>query len=443
MMDSSRFNKIMALAIPCTIAQASALLMVIVDMMMVGSLGSAEMAAIAIAGFGATLIFALVSGFAPAVQGMVARKMGESGQQLYAIPLNNSLVSILMFGLPLSVLCYWLTPLFFRAVASDPQLILLGVPYLQTLFFAVVAIGMNNAFKGYWAGMSMAKTYMFINLFTNAVNILLNYILIYGHFGAPAMGLWGAAIATVISLYLGTLIFLVTTLLRHRQYGFLRQRIEPPLVKKIFMIGLPATLQEVFFSLGYLVFFWMIGQVGTTELAAANVLVRIVMILSVFSIALGMSAATLVGQELGKGDIKAAIQWGWDVSKIGVVWVSALGLPLLFFPEFFLLLFLVDAETIQKAIVPLQMVAVTTGIGSMIYIYSYSLFSMGKGKGVFLVSFITQWFLFLPLVWIVGPYLHYGLLEIWIAQMVYGVSATAMITYLWMSNNSKMLASVN
>jgi len=196
-------------------------------------------------------------------------------------------------------------------------------------------------------------------------------------------------------------------------------------------------LQQVFFSLGSVVLFWMYGQIGTSELAAAAVLVRTTMVMFLFAMALGKVSATLVSEALGRGDSVAATRFGEDAGKIGVIWITALGLPLLFFPTQFLGLFLSDAETIALATLPLQITAVSTGVVSLSFIFTTTLFSVGYGKKVMLISFSLRWLLFIPAVWVLSIYLGYGLLEVWFAQMIYGLVLMLMITGLWRAGKWK------
>jgi len=214
---------------------------------------------------------------------------------------------------------------------------------------------------------------------------------------------------------------------------------ERSLLTHIMKLGLPSTMQQFLFAAGYITFFWMVGRVGTAELAAASVLIRVTMVMVLLAMALGMASATLVSRTVGEGDVEGAAQWGWDVGKLGVITITALGLPLLLFPEFFLGFFLKDPHALAMAILPLRMVAVTSGAGSLIYIFGYTLYSVGDGNRVVLVSFSTQWIFFLPLVWVVGPYLHSGLLQIWLVQMAYGALATSLITAIWISGRWKRI----
>lgn len=437
MLTRDRATTILRLAFPITIALSSSLVMAIIDLAMVGSLGNVAVAAMGLASFSNMLVVAFVAGIEPAVQGIVARRRGERSTEPKCLPLNAGLLLAVVLGLPLSLLCYFLSPWFLSAVSSDPEVTQVAVPVFQTLSIAIVAAGMINAFEGFWNGMEKPRTYMGVVLMMNCLNIVLNYMLIFGNFGAPALGAPGAALGSAISLFAGVLVNFLLARWHFKRDGFLRVKPEPALVSRLFQMGVPSTFQGFFFSAGFIVFLWIVGQVGTAELAAANVLVRVTMVLTILAMALGMTSATLVSKAVGEGDFAGASRWGWDTGKVGIIGISLLGLPLLLFPELFLSIFLADPDTVALAVVPLQMVAATTGIGSLIYIFSYTLFSLGDGNRVILVSFSTQWIIFLPGAWIFGPYLHNGLLEIWLVQMVYGGIATALITAIWIDGRWK------
>ncbi len=439
MLTAERLKTIAKLAAPITIAMSSTMVMSLIDLAMVGTLGSASVAAVGLAGFCSTLVFAFMYGLAPAVQGFVARRRGEGSDEPKCIPLNAALVIAVVAGIPLTLLCHFVTPFFFSLLSSDPEVTRIGVPFLQILYLAIIPVGIIGAFRGFWSGMERPAIYMGIVIFMDALNILLNYIFIFGNFGAPALGATGAAIGTASALFAGMLIHAAVGFLRLRKDGFLDFGPAMALIGRVFKLGLPATMQEFFYSAGYIVFFWMIGMVGTVELAAANVLVRVTMILVLIAMSLGNASATLVSKSVGEKDLAGAEQWGWDVAKLGVVGITLLSLPLLIWPEWFLSIFVNDPHTIATATVPLQMLAATTGLGSLIYILAYTLVSVGDGNRVMLVSFTTQWFIFLPAVWVVGPYLNHGLLEIWIVQMVYGFFATALIVAIWMDGRWKKI----
>ena len=439
MLTWNRTKTISALAFPAGIALGLTLTMSLIDLAMVGRLGNHAVAAVGLAVFSNTFVLALVMGIAPAVQGMVARRRGEGSTEPSCLPLNAGLLIALLVGLPLTILCYVFTPVLFSVISSDAEVTRVGVSFLRTLYMGVIAVGMQSAFKGYWYGMEKPKMYMAIIFFMIGLNIFGNYILIFGKLGAPALGATGAAISTVVSLYVGAVINFALLYFRFRKEGFLSARPQRSLLARVFQMGLPATMQEVFHSAGYITFFWIVGQVGTAHLAAANVLVRITMALVLLAMSLATASATLVSKTVGEGDLEGAAQWGWDTGKLGVIGISLLGLPIFLFPELFLSIFLSDPNTISIAVIPLRLVAATTGLGSLIYIFAYTLYSVGDGKRVVMVSFSTQWLFFLPAAWIAGPYLKYGLLQIWLVQMVYGALATVLITAIWAGGRWKKI----
>jgi putative MATE family efflux protein len=439
MITVDRVKTILKLAFPINIALGLNLTMALVDLALVGRLGSHATAALGLSVFSNTLVLAFVLGIAPAVQGVVARRRGEGSTEPRCLPLNAGLLIALLVGTPLTIICYLLTPFFFSLISSDPEIIRIGVPYLRILYLAIVAVGMNSAFMGFWTGMEKPNVHMLTVLFMQLMNALLAYALIFGHFGAPALGATGAAIATASSLYVGVVINLVITFHRFRNDGFLSVKPKGALMMRVITLGAPKTLQEFFFSAGFVVFFWLVGQMGTVELAAANVLTRFTTVLVLLAMSLGMASATLIGKTVGEGDLAGAARWGWDSAKLGVASITLLGLPLILFPRAFLSIFLTDPHTISIAVIPLQIAAVGTGVASLIYVFAYPLYSMGDGKRVMLVSLSTQWIFFLPAVWVVGPYLRYGLSQVWLVQAAYAGIAATLITALWAQGRWKKI----
>ena len=440
MVTKEHVKTISKLAFPIAIAQSSLLAMSLIDLAMVGSLGNNAVAAVGLAVFTNALIVSFVVGITPAVQGLVARRRGEGSTEPKCLALNGGLVVALAVGIPLTLICWILGPFFFSLISSDPDVTKIGVPFLRTIFIGLVGDAINFAFKGYWSGMEKPKIYMSIVIIMDCVNIVTNYVFIFGHFGAPALGATGAAVGTVVALFTGVAVNAVITSVKFRKEGFLTARPPLSLLARIATLGVPATMQEIFLEAGYVVFFWLVGRVGTVELAAGNVVVRITMVLLLFSMSLGNASATLVSRTLGEGDPAGAAEWGWDSGKMGVIGITILGLPLVLFPRAFLSIFLTDPHTMSIAVLPMQLVGATAGIVSLLYIFAYTLFSVGDGKRVMLVSLFTTWLVLIPGVWFVGPHLHYGLLQIILVQGAASFMATGLVTSFWAGGRWQRIA---
>jgi multidrug resistance protein, MATE family len=439
MISRTRIASIFKLAFPVTIALSTTLVMSLIDLAMVRPLGSQATAAVGLSVFSNTLILAFVVGIGPAVQGLVARRRGEGSPEPECLPLNAGLLMALIVGLPLTIFGYGFAPFFLSLISSDAEVTKIAIPFLRTLYTAIIATGMNTAFKGYWTGIERPNVYMATVLVMNALNFIGDYVLVLGRFGAPAMGATGAAFSTAASLYIGVIINFVLVWRHFRKDGFMTLRPDRSVLVRILKLGVPATMQEFLFSAGYLVFFWLVGEIGTAELAALNVLVRISLVLSVLSMAVGSASATLVAKHLGEGDPAGAAQWGWDSGKLGFSVITLIGVPLVLFPTFFLSIFLSNPDTIAIAVIPWQLQTGTAGLASLIYVFAYTLMSVGDGNRVAMVSFATQWLFFLPAVWVVGPHLRYGLLQISLVDLAYGVLATTLITALWAEGRWKRI----
>jgi putative MATE family efflux protein len=407
---------------------------------MVGTLGNNAIAAVGLSVSGNELVLALVVGLIPAVQGLVARRRGEGSTERESLPpLNSGLLVAVVVGVPLTVICYLLTPFFFSLMSFDPEVLGIGIPFLRTLFITIVAAGMNYAFGGYWAGIQKPKVHMSIVLSIDSLNIVLNYVLIFGKFGAPALGVMGAAVSAMTCVYLGVFVNAALMCFRFRANRGLPAKPESSLLTSIVKLALPASLQSFLMEISYVVFFWMVGRLGTAELAAGNVVIRIAMVFLFLSMSLGSASATLVSRCLGERDFTGAAQWGWDIGKLGVIGISLLGLPLVLFPKPFLSILISDPGTVSICLTPVRLVGVTAGMMSLLYIFGQTLFSVGDGTRVMMVSFCTRWMVFLPGVWLVGPYLHYGLVQIIAVQGISSLLATALVTSFWAGGKWKTI----
>ena len=439
MLTRERAATIAKLAIPVTVALGSTLMMSLVDLAMVRPLGSHATAAVGMAVFANTLILAFVLGAGPAVQGLVARRRGAGSTDAKCLPLNAGIWTVLMVGAPLTVLVYFLTPSFVSLLSSDPKVTRIAVPFLRTLYTAIVAAGMHSVFKGFWTGMERPAVYMKIVLFINVLNFFGNYVLITGRWGFPTLGATGAAVSTAFSLYVGVVINFTLAWLWYRPEGFLTARPDKPLLARIIKLGLPASLQEFFLAAGILAYYWIVGQIGTAELAAMNVQLRVGMIFSFLAGSVGNASATLVSRSVGARDFSGASDWGWDAAKLAFFVFTLLTVPLVLFPRYFLSIFLSDPHTLEIAIVPWQVSTGMNGVLSLITIFAYTLVSVGDGNRVVLTIVGTQWLLFLPAVWIVGPYLHYGLLQVVLVQVIYGAFALSLVVGFWVGGRWKSI----
>lgn len=424
-------RRILGLALPIIGAMASQNVINLVDTAMVGSLGVEALAAVGMSSFVSFMAISFVMGMSSGVQAMCARWRGAGRDAEVAVPLNGGLLLSVLFTVPVSALVIALVPSILGAVAPEPKVAELGTAYLSMRLLGMTAVGMNFSFRGFWNAIDMSRLYMVTLLGMHAVNIFLNWVLIYGHLGAPALGVRGAGLANAISTYFGTAMYVSLAWRHGRRRGFLRGLPSRESMRTMLAVSLPAGLQQFLFAAGMMAMFWIIALVGTKEVAASNVLINIMLVTILPSIGFGLATATLVGQALGADERREARRWAWRVSFVAVLVVVAISLPALVWPDLILAPFLHDPATRAIAVWPLRIAAIFAPVETLSAVLMNAHLGAGSARRVLVISVVTQWFLYLPLAYLIGPVLGMGLTAIWLLQGVCRLLTVGVFTWSW------------
>ncbi|GAB4192991.1 MAG: MATE family efflux transporter [Wenzhouxiangellaceae bacterium] len=429
--DRERRQRLLAIALPIVGGMLSQNLLNLVDIGMVGQLGDSALAATGVGSFANYLAMSAVLGLATGVQAVAARRLGQGRDDETAIALNGGLFLALLIGVSLSALLISLVPSVFPLLNHDPEVIAQGEPYLQVRLLAIAAVGMNFSFRGYWSAVHMTRLYFRTIVVMHALNIFLNWVLIFGNLGMPALGVVGAGTATTISIFFGTLLYFILGWQHARGHGFLRGL--PPredLMRQI-RLSLPSSVQQMFASAGLVILVWILGHVGTAEVAAANVLMTLTLTILLPAMGLGIATSTLVGNALGRQQIDDAESWGWQGAALTLITNLIIGALVALFARPILGLFIQDPVTVELAYLPLLISAAIVAVDTAGVVIMNALQGAGATGRVMVISILGQWLLFLPLAWIVGVNLAYGLLGIWIMQAVYRVLQALVFGWTW------------
>ncbi|RLA00197.1 MAG: MATE family efflux transporter [Gammaproteobacteria bacterium] len=429
--NKQRARQIMAISVPIIGAMISQNILNLVDSAMVGHLGSAALAAVGVSNFLNFMAVAIFMGLATGVQVIVARRIGENRPHEAAVPLNGSLLLNLLFALPVSVLLYHLAPWLITFVIEDPEVVAQAQPYIQMRLAGIAAIACNFCFRGFWSGIKKTHYYMWVLFAMHALNILLNYVLIFGNFGFPELGILGAGLGTTISMVLGFFCHFILCMKKGRIYGFMTGLPSLSSIKNMLSLSVPASLQQFFFSAGFSMLFWIIGQVGTDSLAAASVLTNLALVSILPCIAFGMSSSTLVSESLGRNEPDEAYRWAWEVSSIAILFISSISIIILLFSEPILSIFLHEQAALEVAKLPLLITAFGLPLEALGMVMMSSLMGAGATKTTLQISLGMQWLIFLPLAWFVGPVSGLGITAIWIVQALYRSTQTMIYAFFW------------
>ena len=428
---AARNRIIYALGLPIVGGMISQNVLNLVDTAMVGRLGDDALAGVGVGSFANFTGVATVMGLSAGVQAIAARRFGAGDTSRTAEPLNAALLLSILVALPLSLLLVMAAPVFFPYLNNDPAVIEHGVPYLQVRMLAMTAVGFNFAFRGYWNAINLPKMYLKTLVIMHILNIFLNWMFIFGNAGAPELGATGAGLGSAIATTGGAIFYVVLGFIHARGHGFMRATPTRSNLKAVFRLAAPASFMQITFAAGLTTLFWIIGQVSTDATAAATVLINIMLVAILPGVAFGLAAGSLVGQALGRGDREDAMQWGWDVVRIGIFVLALLGLPMVLFPGPILGVFLENPETVALAELPLRLYGLYIGIDAVALVLMNALHGAGDSKTVMKISVGLQWGVFLPCALIAGPVLGGGLLAIWCVQIGYRFLQTLVVMATW------------
>jgi Na+-driven multidrug efflux pump len=203
-------------------------------------------------------------------------------------------------------------------------------------------------------------------------------------------------------------------------------------------LAVPHSTQQVLFAAGYAVLFWLLSQLGTASIAVGHVLINLSLLLILPGVGVGVAAMSLVGEALGRDAQHEAHRWGLDALRVAWLLLLALALPMLIMPAQVLSLFFNSDELVALGTLPLQLTGVMIVLDAAALVLAQALMGAGAQRTVMLLTLGMQWLFFLPLAWWVGVGLGYGILGIWLIQLLYRLINS--LGFLWVWQRRRWLA---
>ncbi|WP_299176611.1 MATE family efflux transporter [uncultured Neptuniibacter sp.] len=428
----SRQKTILAIGLPIIAGMLSQSVLNLIDAALVGQLGEASLAGVGIGSYANFVVISLILGISSAVQTLVARHRGAGDLKYAATPVNWGVLLSFLIALPLSVLFISYSESIVSTMSDNSAVQDIAASYFDYRTIAMLAVGLNLSFRGWWNGTKRPVIYFKVLLFTHLLNVIVSYCLIFGEFGLPRLGAPGAGLGSAIALYSGAILNAILVYRDAKTEGLLQFNLTRPYaLRRVIRLALPHSLQQLFLSLAICILIWIIGQLGTDEQAIAHVLINLSLFLILPAVGLGVASTSLVSHALGEGSLQEAKRWGWDVVKTAMGVMLFLSLPLWLFPEIILSIFLQSTSLIEQASLPLQLTALAISLDAAAIVLTQSLLGVGANKTVLMISTIGQWAFFLPLAWLFGPVLGFGLLGIWIVQVIHRSLSSVIFVRIW------------
>ena len=408
----------------------------LVDSFMIGKISKEALAAVAAGGVITWLSASIVISLSTGVQQLSSRRYGEQRLDETAHPLNAGLITALLIGVPMGLILCNFTEEIMRLISNDEEVVSLGSDYLYITFLGIPFNGLNFCFRGFWNGINKQKIYMYTLFIIHSINIILNYLLIFGKFGFPELGVTGAALATMLSLATGTVIYTLIAFSKIRSMGFFAL-FPKQVFSSLFKLSTSNAIQSFLYALSYNVIYKVIALLGTNELAAAGIVINFALVFYLPGLAFGLVATSLVGQEIGRKDFEAANNWTKDISKLSSLILGIASIPLIIFPEFLLDIFIKEKEAVVVAIDAVRILGVSIFIEAQALTMMHALLGAGDSKKVMYISTLLLWIVYIPMGWLLGIYFELGLNGIWTANLIVQISMAVIYTALWKTGKWK------
>jgi len=437
-----RYN--IALAGPVILGMLGHTLVAFVDNIMVGQLGAAELAAVSLGNSFMFIAMSLGIGFSTAITPLVAEAEGEDNVSKGKSAFKHGLFLCTILGIALFLMVFLAKPLMHMMKQPD-EVVALAMPYLTYVAISLIPLIIFQAFKQCSDGLSLTRNPMYATLIANVVNVVLNYMFIFGHWGAPAMGVEGAAMGTLASrvIMVVFLWYVMSTHTKARHYVTQLKlwQLRSDILRKIMRLGFPSAMQMFFEVAIFTAAIWLSGALGKNPQAANQIALNLSSM--TFMVAMGFSVVAMirVGNQKGKSAFTELRRIAFSIFLLSGMASVVFALSFLIFRDSLPHLYL-DFDDLSQLTDNAEVLKISTEILLVAAIFQISdsiqVVALGALRGlqdVFLptlYTFISYWLIGFPLSLYLGMYTDLGSTGIWIGVLA-GLTAAALLL-LWRFN---------
>ena len=417
----SNYKSLLKLAIPIIIGQLGGIITGLADTIMVGQHSTAELAASSFVNNVLNTFIIFGTGFSFALTPLVGENIARDKKYVVSAWLKNGIVANLILAF---ILVAILTAIYFNVehFGQPSELMPLIKPYFLVSMISIIFIMLANSFRQFVEGITNPSVSMWILVTGNMLNILGNYLLIYGKWGLPEMGLMGAGYSTLISRVFMFVMFVLVFLFRpsYKAYrkGFMRMWVLPNRLVRVTKLGVPIAFQQGLEAATFSLTAIMVGWLGSTELAAHQVVISISTIS--FTTYLGLGSATAIRTSFFKG----AKDWD-QVRKttvaglhLGVIVSTLTCLALFIFRNDVSFIFSSDPKIATIVVMLLPILMLYQYVDGAQIVLANALRGLSDVKPIMWISFITNFLIAIPAGYLLGFPFGMGIRGVWLAYPI-------------------------
>ena len=359
---TKEFNYNWKLAAPVIMGMLGHTFVGFVDNIMVGQLGSAALAAVSLGNSFFFVAMSLGIGFSTAITPLVAEADSENNFKKGKSAFKHGLFLCTLLSLLLYAMILLAKPLM-KLMDQPEEVVVLAMPYLNIIAISLIPLIIFQGFKQFSDGLSLTKHAMYATLFANILNVGFNYLLIFGKFGFPEMGIVGAGIGTLISRV--AMIVLIWVLLKNdpKTKAFVSQIklfvLENSMLKKILNLGLPSAMQMFFEVAIFTAAIWLSGLLGKNAQAANQIALNLSSMTFMIAMGLSVTAMIRVGNQKGLKKYVELQRIAKSIFLMGIIFASIFATLFLIFHDVFPTLYL-DLDDVNNYLDNQEVVAIAS-----------------------------------------------------------------------------------
>jgi putative MATE family efflux protein len=420
------YHDVVRIALPSMVEMVLTQLASMVDLMMVGRLGPWALTAVGLATQPKFLVMMLFMSMHVGSTAMIARHRGAGNVEKANMVLRQTLLLTLISGALSSLLGYIFAEDLIRFMgAPDAVALEGGTVYFRWQCIGLLGLALTGAATASLRGVGNSRTAMIYNMIANVVNVIFNYLLIYGNFGFPRWEVMGASLATIIGQFVAFFLAMAALL---GGKNFIKLRFSDTFkphretINSIVRIGLPALAEQAIMRTGMIAYTRIVASLGTvlyaTHMACMNIQAMSFMIGQAFAV----SATALVGQSLGKHRPDMAHHYSTRTNRMGMAVSLLLALSFVFLGRRIVALYVGEgpdsAQIIEMGGLVLRMVALMLPLQSSQFILAGSLRGAGDTRSIAFITFITVLLIRPGIAGITVTILRWGLVGAWVALIL-------------------------
>ena len=409
------------------------------DNIMVGQLGAAELAAVSLGNSFFFIAMSLGIGFASAITPLVA----EADSAKNSLGVKNALKHGLILCAILSVLLYLLMLLAVPVIHYMKQpleVVELAIPYLYIISISIIPLVVFEALKRFSDGLSNTKYPMYATIAANIINIIVNYLLIFGSFGFPKLGIVGAGIGTLVSriimIFFLSLIFMKKEKFKPYILNIKFRIVDSLIFKKIINIGFPSALQMLFEVGIFTAAIWMSGVLGKNFQAANQIAFNLSAMTFMVGVGLSVAAMIRVGNQKGLSDFIELRRIAFSVFMLTVLIEMFFAVMFLVFRDWLPTIYL-DTENLSKTLENTEVILIASKLLLIVALFQIfdglqvvilgALRGMQDVKIPTIITFVSYWLIGFPISFYLGIYTPLKSTGIWIGLLISLVCASIML----------------